>query len=70
MENKLTFEQVFDGMEIIDEDGHKGTILESFDPCNILIQFENGGRGYACLKSDCSEGPDTLYSSQINPTTP
>ena len=63
MENKLAFGDLHIGMEVVGENGKKGVILECCDPHNILIQFENGGWGYACLKSDCSEGPDVLFAT-------
>jgi hypothetical protein len=43
------------GLEVIDDGGTVGTIMECDDIHNIVVDYKDGGSGFYCLVEGCSE---------------
>ena len=62
-ENPISYEDVYIGLEVSDEDGDNGIITEIYDSHNIMVVYYNnenndtttGGSGLYCLEKDCKD---------------
>ena len=43
------------GMNVVDEEQNKGTIVNIDDLHNVEVDFQNGGRMLGCFVKDCEE---------------
>lgn len=61
----LEFQDVYRGLEVINEDVDEGIIVECDDSCNVLVEYDSGGHGMYCLNRDCIKcGLAVLYSNE------
>ncbi len=58
----LLYADIKKGMKVIDGDGDIGIITESQDAHNVIVEYENGGKGIHCLVEGCELfGRSLLY---------
>lgn len=49
----LLFVDIRKGMPVIDNDGDVGIVTDCEDPHNVVVEYDNDGRGIHCLAVDC-----------------
>ena len=60
--NALLYADIQKGMKVIDNDGDIGIVTECEDAHNIMVEYENGGKGLHCLVEGCElYGRSLLY---------
>lgn len=48
-------------IRVQDEEGTVGTIIDSNDIHNIIVEFDNGGQGLYCLCEGCELAENLYY---------
>lgn len=60
---KLKYEEMYKGLEVIDTDFNiEGIIEECDDPHNIIVRNGDGSFNLYCLVEDCEEG---MYDNSL-----
>lgn len=58
----LLYANIQKGMKVIDNDGDIGIITECEDAHNVIVEYENEGKGIHCLAEGCELfGRSLLY---------
>jgi hypothetical protein len=58
----LLYAAIQEDMMVTDSDGDGGIITDCKDPHNVIIEYENGGRGLHCMVEGCNlYGRSFLY---------
>lgn len=60
-DNELSYEDLEIGMEVLNSDGDIGIVTDLECAHNILVEYDNGGKGLYCLVDNCEYGRDKLY---------
>jgi hypothetical protein len=57
MNNKTEIlpEDIYNGMEVIDDDGLTGVVIDSSDTHNVYVDYRSGSMGLYCLDKNCDE---------------
>lgn len=68
MENSILYDDVYIGLEVIDEDGKTGIITKIYDSHNVMVEYDKqndilSGTGLFCLEKDC-EDFDILFKNK------
>ena len=50
---QCTYADIKKGMKVVDNAGDIGIVTECEDAHNVIVQYENDGRGIYCLVEDC-----------------
>jgi len=60
--NALLYADIQNGMKVVDNDGDIGIVTGCEDAHNIIVEYENGGKGLHCLAEGCELfGRSLLY---------
>lgn len=55
MAQEITYEELIEGMNVIDSDGDSAVVIDKTDIHNVRVSYWPGGKGLFCLSPNCEQ---------------